>query len=175
VPANTWQYAYNLSTNTTTITNPDGGTVVRTDDSFGKPLSITEKVDATTSRTTTYQYDAKENLLRMIDPLQNPATVYTYDANGFQTSIQDPLVHTSHKTYNQFGGVTSATDAANTNTVSTSYDANFNPFQVTDLLNGPGSQVSSSTYDALGDVLTNTDANARRRSMRMIRTEISPK
>ncbi len=87
VPANTWQYAYNLSTNTTTITNPDGGTVVRTDDSFGKPLSITEKVDATTSRTTTYQYDAKENLLRMIDPLQNPATVYTYDANGFRTSV----------------------------------------------------------------------------------------
>src|SRR5260370_29185429 len=97
----------------------------------------------------------------MIDPLQNPATICTYDANGFQTSVQEPLGHTSTKVYNQFGGVTSATDAANTNTVTTTYDANFNPKQVTDLLNGSGTQVSSSTYDALGDLLTSTDANGK--------------
>src|SRR5439155_23848338 len=110
-PPNVWQYSYTLSTNTTTITNPNGGTVTRTDDNFGKPLSITEQVDATTFRTTTYQYDAKENLSSMTDPLHNPATIYTYDANGFQTSVQDPLGHTSTKTYNQFGGVLTATDA----------------------------------------------------------------
>jgi len=93
---NTWNYSYNLSTNTTTTTNPDGGTVTRTDDSFGKPLSITEQVNTSTSRTTTYQYDANENLSSMTDACGNgscPDTTgtnhtytYTYDANGFQTS-----------------------------------------------------------------------------------------
>jgi RHS repeat-associated protein len=159
---NTWSYSYNLSTNTTTTTNPpDGngnvGTVVRTDDSFGKPLSITDPLN----QTTTYQYDAHENLIKMIDPLQNPATLYTYDANGFQTSVQDPLGHTSTKVYNQYGGVTSATDAANTNTQTTTYDSNFNPAQVTDLLNGSGSPVSASSFDSLGNLLTSTDANGK--------------
>src|SRR5258707_13872130 len=57
----TTQFSYNLSTNTTTTTNPDGGTVTRTDDSMGNPLSVVEQVNGITSRTTTYQYDAKEN------------------------------------------------------------------------------------------------------------------
>jgi len=152
------QYAYNVSTNTTAITNPDGGIITHTDDSFGKPLTITQQIDATTSRTTTYQYDANENLVRMVDPLNNPTT-YTYDANGFVTSVQLPGLPASSKTYNQFGGVMSETDAAQTNTVTTTYDANFNPVQVTDLLNGAGTFVSSFTYDAMGNVQTYTDAN----------------
>jgi YD repeat-containing protein len=104
---NTWTYAYNLATNTTTTTNPDNGTLSRTDDSFGNPLSVTEQVNSTTSRTTTYQYDAKENLISITDA--------------------DPLGNTSHKTYNSYGGELTSTDAANTNTQTTTYDANFNP------------------------------------------------
>ena len=93
----TTQYAYNLSTNTTTITNPDGGTVTRQDDSFGNPLSVTEQVTSGTNRTTTYQYDSKENLIKVVRPCGNATCsdssgndtwVYTYDANGFQTSVQ---------------------------------------------------------------------------------------
>jgi YD repeat-containing protein len=156
-PPNTTNFSYNVSTNTTTTTFPDGGVQTRTDDSFGNPLSITDPLN----RTTTYSYDSKENLVSMVDPLQNPATTYTYDANGFQTSIHDPLGHTSTKTYNSFGGVLTATDAANTNTKTTTYDASFNPIQVTDLLNGAGTQVSSSTYDSLGNLLTSTDANGK--------------
>ena len=154
---NTTNFSYTLSSNTTTTTLPDGGVQTRTDDSFGKPLSVTDPLN----RTTTYTYDAKENVISMVDPLQNPATTYTYDANGFQTSIHDPLGHTSTKTYNQFGGVLTATDAANTNTQTTTYDANFNPSQVTDLLNGAGTQVTSSSYDSLGNLLTSTDANGK--------------
>ncbi len=103
-PPNVWHYSYNLSTNTTTTTNPDSGTVTRTEDAFGKPLSITEQVDASTFRTTTYQYDASENLISMTDACGNgscPDTTgpnhtytYTYDANGFQTSVHDPLPDT---------------------------------------------------------------------------------
>jgi YD repeat-containing protein len=57
--------------------------------------------------------------------------------------------------------VLTATDAANTNTQTTTYDGSFNPIQVTDLLNGAGTQVSSSTYDSLGNLLTSTDANGK--------------
>jgi RHS repeat-associated protein len=165
------QYAYNLTTKTTTVTNPDNGTVATTYDGFGKPLTVVEQVNATTSRTTTYQYDSKENLTSMVDACgngtcgdmtgSNHTTVYTYDSNGYQTSVTDPLLHKSTKTYNQFGGVTSQTDAANTNTQTTTYDTNFNPQQTVDLLNGANTFVGSWTYDSLGNVLTVTDANKK--------------
>jgi RHS repeat-associated protein len=154
---NTWSYTYNLSTNTTTTTNPDTtGTVVRTDDSFGKPLSITDPLN----RKTTYVYDSSENLVSMTDPLNN-TTTYTYNANGFQTSVKQPGLPASSKTYNPYGGVLTSTDAANTNTQTTTYDSFFNPVQTTDLLNGAGTFVSSSTFDALGNLLTSTDANTK--------------
>ena len=166
-----WSYTYNLSTNTTTTTNPDSGTVSRTDDALGNPLSITEQVTSSVSRTTTYQYDSKENLIHVTDACgngscpdtsgSNHTTTYGYDANGFQTSVQDQLGHTSTKLYNQFGGVTRATDAANTNTQITTYFPNFNPQQVTDQLNGSGTQVASYTFDSLGNLQTYTDANGK--------------
>jgi RHS repeat-associated protein len=75
--------------------------------------------------------------------------------------MTDPLSYKSTKTYNSFGGVLTSSDAANTNTQTTTYDANFNPATVTDLLNGAGTPVSSSTYDASGNVQTSTDSNGK--------------
>ena len=159
------QYAYNLCfgcgiipTNDiqTTVTNPDGGVVVTNYDTFGKPLNITDPV----GRVTNYVYDANENLLNMTDPL-NGITTYTYDANGFQTSVTDPMQHKSTQTNNLYGEVLTATDATSTNTQTSTYDSNFNLIQVTDLQNGPTTQVVSRTYDSLGDLLTNTDANGK--------------
>jgi RHS repeat-associated protein len=167
---NQWSYSYNVATRTTTTTNPDQGIVTRTDDSFGNPLSITEQVTSTISRTTTYVYDANENLHSVTSPCgngtcadtvgTNHTTTFGYDTNGLQTSVQDPLGHTTTKTYNQYGGVKTSIDAANINTETTTYDANFNPMQTTDLL--PGSPlVRSFTYDTLGNVQTSTDANGK--------------
>jgi RHS repeat-associated protein len=159
------QYDYNLCfgcgilpTNDiqTYVTNPDGGSVVTNYDRFGKPLNVTDAL----GRITSYIYDAQESLISMTDPL-NAVTTYTYDANGFQTSVTDPLQHKSTQINNQFGGILTATDGANANTQTATYDANFNLVQVTDLENGPNSPVLSRTYDAMGDVLTNTDANGK--------------
>src|SRR5206468_4277873 len=138
------------------------------DDSFGNPLTITEQVSSGVSRTTTYQYDSKENLIKVIRPCGNATCTdtsgndtwpYTYDANGFPTSMQAPGLPPHSKTYNQFGGITSQTDAANTNTVVTTYDSNFNPSQVTDKLGGtPGQQVATyNNYDAMGNFADSTD------------------
>jgi RHS repeat-associated protein len=156
----TTSFSYTLSTNTTTTTFPDGGVQTRTDDSFGKPLSITDPLN----RTTTYRYDSNENLISMTDAMQPPATTnYTYDANGFQTSIQLPGLPADSKTYNQFGGITSQTDAAITNTIITMYDANFNPISVTDKLNGTGGSpvATFSNFDAFGNFQDSTDANGK--------------
>src|SRR5439155_19429106 len=128
-----------------------------TDDSFGKPLSITDPLN----RTTTYQYDSQENLISVIDAMQPSATTtYTYDTNGFQRSVQLQGLPPDSKTYNQFGGITSQTDAANSNTITTTYDANLNPVQMTDLLNG-GGFLGSFTYDSQGNVKSYTDANQK--------------
>jgi YD repeat-containing protein len=128
-----------VSTNTTTTTFPDTGVQVETDNSFGKPLSITDPLN----RTTTYTYDTNQNMLTMTNPLGKTWT-YTYDANGFQTSVRDPLNHTRSTAYNAFGGPTSITDALG-NSTTVAYDvATFNPIHADDSIG----QVMASTYDA---------------------------
>jgi len=96
---NTTQYAYNLATNTTTVTNPDGGTVVTLADAYGDPLRTTDPL----GRVTTNTYDANHNLLTKIDPL-GETTTYTYNSNGFRTSVQDPLGNLYTATYHIAGG-----------------------------------------------------------------------
>src|SRR5207248_135960 len=87
----------------------------------------------------------------------------TYDANGFQTSTQAPGLPPDSKTYNQFGGTTSQTDAANTNTITRTYDSNFNPASVTDKLNGSGGSpvATYSNFDGFGHFQDSTDANGK--------------
>lgn len=110
---NTWHYAYDLTTRTTTVTNPDGGTVISRYDDYGMLLSRTDPL----GHTTTYAYDANHNLISRTDPLGH-TTTYTYDANGNQTSLTNPLGKTSYTTYNQYGGPTSKTDfLGNTQTI----------------------------------------------------------
>src|SRR5439155_26600822 len=89
-------------------------------------------------------------------------TKYTYDANGFQTSVQLQGLPADSKTYNQFGGIMSQRDAASTNTITTTYDANFNPIQVTDQLPGASGPVATYTnYNAFGNFQDSTDANQK--------------
>jgi RHS repeat-associated protein len=145
------QYSYNVSTNTTNTTNPDTGVVVQTNDNFGKPLSITDALN----RTTTYAYDSNENLTSQTDALGN-TTSYTYDTNGNQTSIKDPLGNTITKLYNQYSEIQTYTDALQTpNVTNFFYDANFNPNQATDSIG----QLYAATFDNEGNALTRTDAN----------------
>jgi len=145
------QYSYNVPNNTTTTTNPDTGIVVQTNDNFGKPLSITDALN----RTTTYAYDSSENLTSQTDALGN-TTSYTYDANGNRTSIKDPLGNTSTAQYNQYSELTTASDALQPpNTTNYFYDANFNLNKVTDSIG----QLYAATYDSLGNAVTQTDAN----------------
>jgi len=149
------QYSYNVATNTTTTTNPDGGIVTETDDAFGNPLTIIDPVNSKT----TFTYYANETLHTKVDPLLNPPTTYTYDANGFQTSLTDPLNHKTTWTYNQYGEMTSTTDAAQQNTTTIGYDGSFNPNTSSDSLSPTFGPLYTRTFDSMGNILTQTDAN----------------
>jgi RHS repeat-associated protein len=132
----TTSYAYNLATNTTTVTYPADaggniGTATMVYDSYGMLLSSTDPL----GHTTTNVYDANHNLISVTDPLGNTNS-YTYDSNGNKTSSTYPATLTSHNTtsstvYNQYSEPTSTTDELG-NVRAFNYDGNYNPQSVTD-------------------------------------------
>jgi RHS repeat-associated protein len=170
----TSRFAYDLATYTTTITNPDTGTVVRVDNAYGQPLTITDAL----SHTTTNEYNADRTLKSVTDPLGHK-TSYTYDTNGNRTSVTNPLNKTSHTAYNAYGEPISTTDELG-NIRNFTYDTNFWPQSATDTLgtivnfhfnaNGtmqakavgrPLSQATTYTYDAYGNLTSETDPLTR--------------
>jgi RHS repeat-associated protein len=176
-------YAYDLATNTTTVTYPDSGTATMVYDSYGDLLSSIDPL----GNITTNVYDAKHNLISVTDPLGHTST-YTYDANGNKTSSSYPKTAASGNTtsttaYNQYSEPTSTTDELG-NVRAFNYDTNFNPQSVTDsagtlasfifndnstLASGAiGYDISTSpamasqfTYDANGNMASRTDALGR--------------
>ncbi len=185
---NTTSYAYNVSTNTTTITYPPDasgniGKATLVYSTAGDLLSATDPLGHTTKNT----YDASRNLISVTDPM-GQITSYTYDANGNRTSVTYPKTATSSSTtstttFNSYSQPTQTTDELG-NVRTFAYDSNYNPQTITDSLgtlasyhfdtNGTmrsgavgvdiGAQPSLATqltYDAYADVLTRTDALGR--------------
>jgi RHS repeat-associated protein len=131
----TTSYAYDLTTNTTTTTFPDGGVQTVQYDSYGMVLSTTDPLN----HTTTNVYDANHDLISVTDPLGH-TTSYTYDSNGNKLSQTYPKTATSANTtrlaiYNQFGEIEGTKDELG-NVVAYAYDGNFNPSLTIDYLNG---------------------------------------
>ncbi|MGZ5445178.1 MAG: Ig-like domain-containing protein [Thermoanaerobaculia bacterium] len=137
----TVRFAYNLTANTVTYTYADGGVVVRTNNSFGKPVSIRDQLN----RTTSFTYDTNGNLLTRTDPLGKIWT-FTWDANGNMTSARDPLGNITRKNWDSRGRLLTATDALN-QVKTFSYDTSGN---VTTLGDSIG-QLIAATYDAKGN------------------------
>ena len=184
----TTSYAYNLATNTTTVTYPPDangnvGMATMIYDSYGKLLSSTDPL----GNTTTNVYDANHNLISTTDPLGH-TTTSTYDNKGNKTSSTYPATATSKNTtsytvYNQYSEPTQTTDELG-NVRAFNYDANYNPQSVTDssgtlasfifnanttlqagaigfdISTQPG-MASQFTYDANGNMVSRTDALGR--------------
>jgi RHS repeat-associated protein len=184
----TTSYAYNLNTNTTTVTYPQDstgarGTATMVYDSYGDLLSSTDPLNHTTVNV----YDLNHDLLATTDPLGH-VTSYTYDQNGNKTSVTYPATGTSTNTtsttlYNQYSEPTSTTDQLG-NVRNFNYDANYNPQSVTDGLGtlasfqfNPNATMAAGaigfditqqpqkgsqfTYDANGNLASRTDALGR--------------
>jgi RHS repeat-associated protein len=184
----TTNYAYDLTTNTTTITYPQDasgnrGTATTVYDAYGMLLSSTDPL----GNTTTNVYDGNHNLISATDPLGHVNT-YAYDQNGNKISSTYPATvpstnTTSTSVYNQFSEPTSTTDELG-NVRLFNYDANYNPQSVTDSvgtlasflfnpnltlaagaigfdINANPAKASTFTYDTNGNVASRTDALGR--------------
>lgn len=90
---------------TTTSTNPLYQTVIKTKNSQGKVVTVT---DAAGSQY--YEYDAFGNLTKVTDPMGNVSTM-TYDRRGRKVAINDPDMGTWSYEYNALGELTKQTDA----------------------------------------------------------------
>jgi RHS repeat-associated protein len=147
-------YAYNLATNTTTVTYPNDAngnpsTAVMTYDSYGMLLSTKDPLGLITTNV----YDANHNLISVTDPMGFVSS-YTYDSNGNKTSSTYPNVTqgvntTSYTAYNQYSEPTSTTDELG-NVRTFNYDANYNPLSVTDTINGAPATLASFIFNANG-------------------------
>jgi RHS repeat-associated protein len=184
----TTSYAYNLATDTTTVTHPADatgavGTAIMVYDGYGDLLSSTDPL----GHTTTNVYDANHDVASTTDPLGH-VTSYSYDQNGNRISTTYPATATSTNTtsyteYNEFSEPASTTDELG-NARAFNYDANFNPQSVVDTagtlasfaFNSNGtmaagaigfdltqqpSKASQFTYDANGNLASRTDALGR--------------
>jgi RHS repeat-associated protein len=169
----TTSYAYDLATNTTTITHPDSaGATIEKHDANGMVLSTTDPL----GRTTSYTYDANRRKRTQTDAL-GKTTTYDYDANGHLRSVTDPLNKTQSFTNNAFGQPVTVTDQlGKIRTVK--YDARHNLSGISDEIGAQmaltwnergnpvtfadaNGKVSHFTYDAYGNILSKTDPLGR--------------
>ena len=146
---NTTRYAYDLATNTTTTTNPDGGVVVERFNAVGLPVSVTDEL----GNTTEYDYDANHNLIEERDAL-GQVTRHAYDSAGNRTSTTDPGGRVTTVTYGTFGRPVATRDPLG-RARTFLYDAKLNLVGVADAL-GP---IRAYTLDLRGNPITVTDGN----------------
>ncbi|MEU3036536.1 DUF6531 domain-containing protein [Streptomyces griseoaurantiacus] len=135
----TTAYTYDANDNITKITDAAGHTLPRTYDKNNRLTGSTNQL----GKTTTYAYDADGNLLSTTSPLGGKES-WTYDDDGRQVTTVDPR-----------GNATGASPAQYTTTYG--YDPAGNPTTVTDPLGG----VTTTAFDAVGNVTKQTDADKR--------------
>ncbi len=170
-----------------TVTDADGKRRTERKDYLDRLIGVTEYGDNNALFTTSYQYNAAGNLLRIADS-QGRLTTMTYDTLGRKTAMQDPDMGIWQYAYDANGNLLSQTDAkgqitsfeydALNRVVRKSYantgDPANNPevtytYDSPTVLNGIGRLASISTinatttfdsYDASGRVLKNTETIA---------------
>ena len=100
--------------------------------------------------------DGMRRVIREVDPLHGVTTT-TYNAQGDVTSVTDPLGHETGYSYDQRRLETSETDAVGTpvqRTTTYAYDALGRMISQTDA----DHHTTTYAYDAVGNVIASTDA-----------------
>jgi YD repeat-containing protein len=164
------RYEYNLQSQVTRVTGPDGASTSIAYD--GDTHQVSQVTDAL-GHSTQYAYDKRGNLVHTIDAL-NQVTRYELDGNGQATRIHDAKGGVVQLAYNTAGQVTHYTDCSQ-KTTHYRYDAVGNLTEVTNALgqstryeyNALDRLVATHhaddtteryTYDPLGRLVAHTDA-----------------
>ncbi|HET9654279.1 MAG TPA: LamG-like jellyroll fold domain-containing protein [Kineosporiaceae bacterium] len=148
-PVRTVSAGYDLNGNQTSATDARGNTTTFTYDANGAVTRQTQPVDANTSITTTFGYDAAGQRVRFSNGLADVPNgrgydwLATYNAWGLPESQIEPAT----KAYSRL------TDR----TFTTSYDANGNPTRV----DQPGGVSVTNTYDKVGNLTTSSGSGAK--------------
>lgn len=170
----TTSYGYDADGNQTSVTDPLGNTQSTQYDALGRPtvredaghhkalldydnVGRIKTVTAADGGVTNYTYDEAGDLHTRVDDNKH-TTTYTYDPAHRLTSVTDPLDGTVQYRYDQDGNRREATNARGV-TATTAFDARGLPTGTT---YGDSTPATSSTYDAVGNRKTVTDAAGTR-------------
>ncbi len=167
----TTSYQHDNRGNLTLISDPLTHTISATYASFNKPLTVTDQNGNTTTYIydgnqnlvevrdalggrTTYQYNSRGQVTRMVDARQNQnyAITYQYNADGTRQQMTTPD-GTTHYSYDALGRRIGLIDP-NGNSYSFTFDGNDN---LTDI-HGPLNAHWSWQYDANNNLVAATDA-----------------
>ncbi len=146
-------FGYDSKGNRTSSTDALGRVTSTTYDIWGNVTSRSVQLDASTTLTWTYTYNAWGQVLTATDPAANVTTnsydangnllstsqsgittSFAYDVKGQLTSVTDPRNNSTTFTYTPAGLLATVTDAL-TNTTTYGYDARGNRTSATDALN----------------------------------------
>ncbi|MFJ4830486.1 polymorphic toxin-type HINT domain-containing protein [Streptomyces sp. NPDC088747] len=158
---------YTYYNDTSTYVDPAGSTVPRTrtfTDALGRVTSIRHYKDAATTadgRVTTYEYDARGNRSKVMDPAGN-VWAYEYDARGRVTSTTDPDVGRTNTWYDTADRPNKVTDAKSRTTY-TDYDE-LNRVTFVREGSATAAPVKSFTYDSLPGAIGQPVASTRHTS-----------
>ena len=150
----TYSYAYDDNGNRISVTDANLKTWTFTYDAKNRQETVTEPT-VPVSRTTRWQYDAADQLLKVIAP-SGRTVRYAYDARGQQQAITDGLGNNVTFGYDNRGNLTTLKDQRN-NTTAFSYDE---LFRLTGRRDPLGRQVTVG-YDSVGNVINQTDRMGR--------------
>lgn len=185
----TFRWTYNADRDVMSASTPSSKTTTIERDTKGNPTAVSRTWSGGTQRVS-MAYDARGQLVTLIDPLQN-ATTFTYDEAGNQRSRTDATgakttatfddnsrvvtvasprgnadgaaagSHTTTITRDRFGRATKVRDALGRET-ETKYDANGNVISVTDAVG----RKTEAVYDAENQLVTEIlgDGSTRRAS-----------
>lgn len=151
------RYTYDVRGNRTSVTDPLGRVTMMTYDVWNDLLTVTNPAGETAS----FTYDERGNLLTGTDP-SGAVTTYTVNADGTVATATDATGLTTSYTYDANGFLASAR-GPDGSTVMTAYDSLGRMVSSIDPRGqvagaDPVDYTSTATYDAVGRVLTTTNA-----------------
>ncbi len=137
------------------IIAPDGRIISILFDGEGRVLAQTVAEGTPQQATTTFEYDARNNIVAATDPLGR-VTRYTFDGRGNRISATDPLGRSTRWTYDAEDNPVAITSAAG-GVTELEYDANG---RVTARKN-PAGAVTRYAYDDVGNLVRRTDPSGK--------------